>query len=342
MRHRNWITSKLARSLRMRVGVLVLAIAVLFAVFADLVASDAPLLVVGPRGVQVLPGELEPERYVGLSPPAIATQHANDFVVWPWIRCGPISDCGDGANVAPSWAHPLGTDSQGRDVAARLIHGAQSAFAVSFLVLLLSLLSGGVFGIAAGYVGGAWDELLARLAELIATFPTVVAVLLLGAVFPGLTIWSLALVVAAVRWAEVARLVRAEVVRVANEPFVKAARALGCTHRRIVWRHLMPQLFGPLIVSTLFGVASVMLTEAAVSFLGVGLEFSWGVMIAEGLSTTGQGGALVAAIGALGLTVGAAYLVADAVEENIDARAAGEIGAGRQLPKSQGLLGTSR
>jgi len=177
-------------------------------------------------------------------------------------------------------------------------------------------------GAAAGYARGFWDELLSRPVELIQTFPTVVVVAIVAAVDQKGSAWALILAVAAVRWAEVARLVRAEVVAVCAEDFVMAARALGCSHSRILRTHILPHAARPVLVSLMFGVASVVLLEVAVAFLGFGLQDSWGVLIAEGLVPGAPAwGAMWAGL-MLALTVGSAYLIADAVGETIDARVA--------------------
>jgi peptide/nickel transport system permease protein len=167
-----------------------------------------------------------------------------------------------------------------------------------------------------------FDELLARPVEFIQAFPSVVVVAVVRAIEPEGTLWSLVLAIAAVRWAEIARLVRAEVARLNEEDFITAARALGCSRRRIVLKHMAPHAAGPLAVSLMFAAASIVLLEVAVSFLGLGLPGSLGGLIAEGLTERGrQVPALWAAL-LLGLTVGAVHLLADALSETLDARVA--------------------
>ncbi len=322
MNHLAWIRRRLGRSLRIRLGVLVLALVVLPAIFAELIAAEAPVVAIGEQGVVVLPAIIEPAEHQGLSPAEIAGRYEKDLAWWPLVRGGPetISDMGPHAPMC--WAHPLGTDGLGRDLLARLIYGGRTAMGLALLALLVSVVFGVLVGAIAGQVGGMWDELMTRQVEIVETFPCIVVVAVARAVYPEATYWSLVLAIAAVRWAEVARLVRAEVVRLSHADFVDAARALGASRVWILRRHILPHALRPVIVSAMFGVASVVLLEVAVSFLGLGFEGSWGVMIAEGLAADAPMGPTLWAGLALVLTVGAAYLMADALSESVDARVA--------------------
>lgn len=321
MTQTGWLRRWLGRSRRARLGVLVLATVVLPAVFAEIIAADAPVVAVGPRGVAVLPAVVPPVAYEGRDRTGILSYHEADATIWPLVRCGPTSDCGDGADAGASLEHPLGTDGEGRDVLARVVYGARHALGLALAAILLATVFGVLLGSLAGYVGGFWDEVLARPIELVQAFPAIVVVAVIRAIFPEHAAWSLVFAVAAVRWAEVARLVRAEVVRVGAQPHVLAARALGCGHMRVLRRHIFPPALRPVVVSAMFGVASIVLLEVAVSFLGLGVEGSWGVMLAEGLGGDSLRTTLAAGA-ALGITVAATYLVADATEEALDATVA--------------------
>jgi peptide/nickel transport system permease protein len=304
------------------VGALVLSLLLLPAIFAELMAADAPIFAVGDAGVVVLPAIVTPSVHRGLSRRQIAELHRDDVALWPLVRFGPASVSEDGGAADASVRHPLGTDAEGHDLLARLIYGARTALGLAAAVLVLALLFGTIFGGLAGYRGGIWDDALARPIELIETFPAIVVVAVVRAVDPSGSMWSLVFAVLLVRWAEVARLVRAEVIKVSSEEYVAAARALGCSHMRILRRHILPQAMRPVIVSSLFGVASVVLLEVSVAFLGIGVEGSWGVLLADALEgRAGLHGATWAAI-AVGTTVAAAYLLADAMGENLDARVA--------------------
>lgn len=320
MTHFDWLRRWLGRSRRVRIGMIVLAAIALPAIFAELVAADAPVVAVGDEGIFLLPAVVAPAAYEGRDRAAIAVYHEDDLTIWPLVRCGPASPCGEPA-AAASPSHPLGTDGQSRDVLARVVYGARHALGLALAAILASTLLGVLLGTLAGYVGGFYDELLARPIELVQAFPAIVVVAVARALFPEHSGWSLVVAVAAVRWAEVARLVRTEVVRIGAEPHVLAARALGSGHVRVLSRHIFPRAARPVIVSAMFGVASVALLEVAVSFLGLGFEGSWGVMIADGLHGASLRPAVVAGA-ALFTTVIASYLVADAVEEALDARVA--------------------
>jgi peptide/nickel transport system permease protein len=300
---------------------IVLAAIAFPAIFAELIAADAPVLAVGDRGIVVLPAVVPPAAYEGRDREGIAVYHEDDFTIWPIIPCGPSSVCDPDGETGTSFAHPLGTDRRGRDVLARVIYGARFALGLALAAILASTFLGVLLGALAGYIGGFWDEVLARPIELVQAFPAIVVVAVVRALFPEQTGWSLVLAVTAVRWAEVARLVRSEVVRLGAEPHVLAARALGCGHLRVLRRHIFPEAARPVVVSAMFGVASIALLEVAVSFLGLGFEGSWGVMIAEGLHGDSLRPAVVAGM-ALCVTVIASYAVADAVEEALQARVA--------------------
>ncbi|RLB63209.1 MAG: ABC transporter permease [Deltaproteobacteria bacterium] len=322
MTHWAWIRRRLARSLRIRFGALVLTLVVLPALFAEFVAADAPVFAYRAGAVVVFPAIVQPADQQGMSPADISARYEHDVAWWPLVRSGPDTESAMGPLAPMCRAHPLGTDELGRDLLARLVYGARTALGLALFALLVSLVLGVLLGAIAGQVGGIWDEMLTRQVEIVETFPCIVVVAVVRAVYPEATYWSLVLAIAAVRWAEVARLVRAEVVRLSHADFVAAARALGCSRIRILRRHILPHAFRPVVVSMMFGVASVVLLEASVSFLGLGLEGSWGVMIAEGLAPGAPLGPTLWAGLALVLTVGAAYLMADAVNESVDARVA--------------------
>jgi peptide/nickel transport system permease protein len=317
--HLSFVGRRLSVSARLRVGAFALALFALLAVFAELLAADAPIFAVGPSGTHVFPAVVEPGAYRGLGPEAIAARHQGDVAVWPLVRHGPDTRAAD-VGAAPSLAHPFGTDARGRDLFARVVYGARTALCVATLAVLLSLLVGAMLGAFAGWAGGFWDEALSRPIELCEAFPAVLVVAVARAIDPAGTVASLVLAVVAVRWAEAARLVRAEVVRLGHADFVLAARAIGCGPGRILRRHVLPFAARPLCVSALFGIGSLTMLEAAVSFLGLGAHGSWGVMLAEGLEPGASIRPSLLALAALGAMVGAAFLVADAAGDALDAR----------------------
>lgn len=320
MSHIVWVKHRMARGLRVRTGALLLAFIALCAIFAEVIAADEPVVAFGPHGMAVLPAVTDAS-YAAMSRDEIAARHAaDDFALWPLVKAGPDRNS-DAVAAGPSLAHPFGTDGRGRDVLARVVYGARGALGFTLLAVLFSLIVGTFFGTLAGYKGGFFDELLSRPIEFIETFPTIVVVAVVRAIDPEGSVWSLLLAVIAVRWAEVARLVRSEVMRVSGEHFVMAARALGCSSGRVLRRHILPHAMGPLVVSTMFAMASIVLLEASVSFLGFGLTGSWGLLIADGLRPGAPLLPAVFGILAVGLTVLASYMLADALHEAIDARA---------------------
>jgi ABC-type dipeptide/oligopeptide/nickel transport system permease subunit len=184
----------------------------------------------------------------------------------------------------PSLEHPFGTDPQGRDVLARTLHGARVSLAVGLGARLVSVLLGGLLGFLAGFRGGRTDSVVMRAADVFFAFPSLLLLIGITAAFePGLDIAFLALGI--VGWAEVARLARAEALRVREHEYVAAARALGAGEARILFGHVVPNCLGPMLVSFTMGAAATVLAEASLSFLGLGAQPptpSWGAMVSTG------------------------------------------------------------
>lgn len=183
----------------------------------------------------------------------------------------------------PSKQHILGTDESGRDVFARLLSGGRVSLAVGFAGALLTVLIASVLGLAAGYFGGTVDEVLMRLTDTLMAIPTFFLIMVIVAIW-GSGVVVLVLALALTRWMDVARLVRAEVLRTKDLEYVSAATALGGTHSRVMFKHLLPQALPSLIVATSLNVGYVMLVEAALSFLGLGVlppTPSWGNMLSD-------------------------------------------------------------
>ncbi len=313
---------RLRKSLRARVGVTILGCLALLAIFADLVASDAPVVGRGPDGWYVLPGLVD-QRAQAEQGGAAAERYAGHTAVWPLVRSGPRRSVAAPLEPA-SKAHPLGTDEHGRDVLARLVHGSRTALGVSAAAIGLGILLGALLGGLAGALRGRYNRWLERLVDFVDTFPAIILVAILRAIEGEPTPLSLVAAVAIVRWAEVARLVRTEVLQASVEDYALAARALGASRWRVLWRHLMPNAVGPVVVSSVFGVASVTLLEAAVSFLDMGGETaapSWGELIAEAVRhPEAPWSLLLAPVVLLGSTVLGSYLLADALRDALDPR----------------------
>jgi len=186
--------------------------------------------------------------------------------------------------MPPGPAHLLGTDTLGRDVLSRVIFGARISLLVGFVAVGIATLIGVLVGALAGYYGGAMDALLMRLVDLMLCFPTLFLILAVIAVL-GPSIWNIMVVIGVTGWMGVARLVRAEFLSLREREFVMAARALGASDARLIWRHLLPNALTPVMVSATLGVAGAILTESALSFLGLGVQPptpSWGNILTMG------------------------------------------------------------
>jgi len=186
--------------------------------------------------------------------------------------------------MPPSPQHLLGTDPLGRDVLSRIIYGSQVSLKVGFVAVGLATLIGLIVGSLAGYYGGWVDQVLMRLVDLMLCFPTFFLILAVIAILEP-SIWNIMVVIGLTSWMGVARLVRAEFLSLREREFVVAARALGATDARLIWRHLLPNSLAPVMVSATLGVAGAILTESALSFLGLGVQPptpSWGNILTAG------------------------------------------------------------
>lgn len=207
-------------------------------------------------------------------------------ILAPLVVSDPVSMDLLQARHGPSAAHWLGTDAIGRDVLARLVFGARVSLSVGILAVGLYLTIGIFFGALAGYLGGWVDFFIMRLSDTILSFPTTLLILvMLVLIGPGLN--TIILVLGLVGWPPVARLVRAAFLSLREQEYVQAAGALGAGKARIMFRHMLPGVAGPLVVTATFGVASAILMEAGLSFLGVGVQPptpSWGAMLSDAQS----------------------------------------------------------
>ena len=204
----------------------------------------------------------------------------------PWIApYDPAAIDLANTGLPPGGAHPLGTDDLGRDVASRLLYGARVSLLVGVVATAVAAAIGTALGAAAGFFGGAVDLVLMRIADVIFAFPTALFALAVLAVFEHPSVTLLFLVLGFIGWAGYARIARAEILRLREEPFAEAARALGAGPARLLFRHLLPNGMAPILVAVTSGVAGNILTESWLSFLGMGAQPptpSWGMMITEG------------------------------------------------------------
>jgi peptide/nickel transport system permease protein len=189
----------------------------------------------------------------------------------------------------PGWQHPLGTDDLGRDVLVRILYGARISLLVGFVAVGIATLIGIVLGAVAGYYGRWVDTVLMRFVDIMLCFPTFFLILAVIA-FLDPSIWNIMIIIGLTGWMGVARLVRAEFLSLRERDFVLAARAIGASDGRIIFRHILPNALSPVLVSATLGVAGAILTESALSFLGIGVQPptpSWGNMLIAGKQTLG-------------------------------------------------------
>ncbi|MDP3071994.1 MAG: ABC transporter permease [Opitutaceae bacterium] len=186
--------------------------------------------------------------------------------------------------ASPSWQHWLGTDQLGRDLLVRLLDGGQVSLGVGLCATFVALTIGVAYGAVSGFFGGKLDAVMMRTVDIMYSLPFTIFVILLM-VFFGRNIVLLFVAIGAVEWLTMARIVRSQVMAVKKMEFIEAARSLGFGHRRIIFRHILPNILGPIIVYTTLTIPAVMLLEAFLSFLGLGVQppmSSWGVLIKDG------------------------------------------------------------
>lgn len=186
--------------------------------------------------------------------------------------------------LPPSTGHWLGTDELGRDVLTRIIYGSRISLKVGFVAVGIAAFIGTISGLIAGYFGGWVDHLLMRLVDIMLCFPTFFLILAVIAMLEP-SIWYIMIVIGLTGWMGVARLVRAEVLSLRERDFILAARAIGASNSRIIFRHILPNALSPVLVAATLGVAGAILTESALSFLGIGVQPptpSWGNMLTAG------------------------------------------------------------
>ncbi len=225
----------------------------------------------------------------------------------------------------PSAAHWLGTDTLGRDLLVRLLYGGRISIGVGLCATLVALTIGVIYGAVAGYVGGKADAVMMRLVDIIYALPFTIFVILLM-VFFGRNIILLFVAIGAVEWLTMARIVRGQVMTLKKMEFIEAAQALGYGHARIIFRHLLPNALGPIIVYATLTIPAVMLLEAFLSFLGLGVQppmSSWGTLIKDGAEKMEEfWWLLVFPGGIFSLTLFSLNFLGDGLRDALDVRAA--------------------
>lgn len=188
--------------------------------------------------------------------------------------------------VGGSWSHVFGTDVLGRDIFSRLLYGARISLAVCVIAIAVAGCIGSSLGILAGYLGGWVEKLIMRIVDLAISLPVILIALLFGVLF-GPSFKNIVIIISLLLWSQFARMARGETLKVRSQDYVDLARTAGCSSLSIMWRHILPNIAGSLTVLATLQVGTVIIMEASLSFLGVGVPPpwpAWGSMIAEGRS----------------------------------------------------------
>lgn len=273
-----------------RLGLLIMLFLILVAFFAPVIANDSPyyLKMEGKTYYPVL-SEIFPTKHFIKYP---QFQDVNfkeiklekgDKIIFPPIPYSPTEYNLDIPLASPNQDHLLGTDDQGRDILTRLIYGSRVSLLVGVVAVSIYVILGVIIGSFAGYYGGKIDIVISRIIEMVICFPTFFLVLIVIA-FIGPNIFNIVIVIALTSWTGIARLVRSEFLKLRGQDFVKSVEATGARASRIIFRHILPNSLAPVMVSATFGVASTILMESALSFLGFGVAPptpSWGDILSQ-------------------------------------------------------------
>lgn len=269
------------------------ALYVIYALFAlaasaDFLASDKPILVQLDGSLYLLPNLRDPPQLrVYDNRLLLERMGPEDWAVFPPVPWGYNSHDLSAVLQGPSAQHWLGTDTRGRDVMARVVHGSRVSLSVGVMSVLMLVVVGVLLGGLSGYYGGWLDLLLMRLVEVIHSIPTLLLLVTMLAIIAPTGWWAVVammLVIGLVRWTDVARLTRGEVLKIRSLEYVQAGHALGLSNARILFRHVVPNAMSPVLVAATFSMASAILIEGALSFLGFGIPedmASWGGLLNE-------------------------------------------------------------
>lgn len=314
-------------------GLVVIGALVAIAIFADFIASDRPILLRYQGRIWILPNVVAPRALAAVDNRFLReTMVEGEWAIMPLFEQGPYSMpplrelADDPPPQGPSARHWLGTDNAGRDTFARLVHGTRISLSIGVVAVGIYVLIGLVLGLLAGFFRGWVDVVVSRATEVMLNFPLLFLLLAIQGVLEKTSIFSTMVVIGLTRWPEPSRLVRAETLRIRELDYVQASRALGASNLRILLRHVLPNAVAPLFVSATFGVASAILVESALSFLGFGAPeptASWGLLLTDGFQSIGLDSAwpLVVLPGAaIFVTVTAFNLVGEGLRDAIDPR----------------------
>ena len=321
-----------------------IAFLVAVAVFAPAIAGTKPVLCrykgrlyapcLGYFDRRLEPAIFAKDRFRGSYPQNLKEKDPESWAIWPLVFQDPFRPVrenewpGRPANPAkdegrPSRLNLFGTDQYGVDVLAKMVHGTTIALLVGFVSMGLAGTIGIVVGAIGGYFGGWVDNVTSRVTEIVMCIPTLVLILALIAIVEKPTIWKTMAILGLTGWPGIARLTRGEFLRLRQSEFVMAARAAGAGPFRIMLRHILPNALAPILVPITFGIASAILTESSLSFLGFGPpppSASWGAVLNDARSNLSMWWLVVFPGTAIFLTVLAYNLVGEGLQESTDPR----------------------
>lgn len=324
---------ELRRRGRAMFGLWVIAGLAVLALTAGVIANDKPYYM-QLDGVRYFPIAIDYGVWLGVRewPAPLVNQRFSELALraesawWPPVPySSSVPDIRGDVFEPPSSAHWLGTDGLGRDVTAGLIHGIQISLSIGLVVVAIQAFIGIGFGALAGYYGGIVDLALSRVIELMLAIPTFFLLLVVAATFPPSIYWVMA-ILGLTGWVGIARFVRGEFLKVRAMDYVAAAQAAGASDLRIMFRHVLPNAIAPVLVSMAFGIASAILTESGLSFLGIGVPaqlVTWGSLLAVAQSTPSAWWLAVFPGAAIFVTVLAYALLGDALRDALDPRERG-------------------
>jgi peptide/nickel transport system permease protein len=318
-------------------GLIVVFFLVVIAALADFIANDKPLVmryrhsfyfpVLKQYSVSLGVSRWQPEfQNISFKEFVAANFRAGDWVQFPPIRYSPGEVYLSEVLQRPTAEHWFGTDDVGRDVASRIVHGSRISLYVGFIAVSIYVLIGVFVGALSGFYGGVVDIVLSRFIEIMLSIPTLFLIVTVVAFLPQ-SLFNIVLVIGITNWPRVARLTRGEFLKTKPLEYVTAARALGASDLRTILRHILPNTLAPVFVAATFGVASAILIESTLSFLGFGVpssSASWGSILSAARELQPTGWWLAAFPGvAIFLTVTSYNLVGEGLRDASDPRLRG-------------------
>ncbi len=300
----------------------IILILFIIAIFAPIIANDKPILMIYNKKIY-FPAIKEYPEFLGYNFKEMCAENSEIFAIFPPIRYSPTEFDLTALLAPPDSKHLLGTDDRGRDVLSRIIYGTRISLSVGFVAVGIALIIGIILGALAGYYAGKIDIMLSRLIEIVMCFPTLILILAILA-FLKQSIFNIMVVIGLFGWTGIARLVRGEFLKLKNQEFVIAAKALGLSDFRIIFFHILPNALAPVLVSATFGIAGAILLESALSFLGFGVPPptpSWGSILMQAHDYVDFAWWLIIFPGlAIFITVTAYNLVGEGLRDAIDPR----------------------